>query len=85
MVATVVCRVVSARCLGQCLEPSGCKPESAGSWLLLQGLTLFPRWMESTPKEVMCAKVSERTLDSTEHLMEEAEEEFYVTYSIATH
>lgn len=31
MVATVLCKAESARCLGQCLEPSGSEPESAAS------------------------------------------------------
>lgn len=67
--------------------PSRCMPNLAvlGFWLLLQGLTLFPPWMEGPLKESMCAQVSGRTSGFTEHLLGEAEKEFYITSSIATH
>lgn len=87
MVVKDVCGMEAARCPAQCLAPSRYTPDLAvlGSWLLLQGLTLFPPWVESPLKESTRAQVSGRTPSFTEHLMGEAEKEFYITSSVATH
>lgn len=63
-------------CLGQCLAPGRCKPESAAS-LLAPGFCSGTHSVCSlNGEESVCTEVSGRALDFTEHLKEEAKEEF---------